>query len=60
MFSAGDNDNFLNATADEQFNGVGNHGFVVDGEKVFVGDFCEWKKPRAKSSCENNAFHGVW
>jgi len=58
VFSAGDDEDIGDAGVTEAFDGVHDHGFVVDGEEMFVGDFGEGAEASAEAAGEDDAFHG--
>ena len=57
VFSAGDDEAVGDAGVFEALDGVHDHGFVIDGEEVFVGDLGEGGEAGAEAAGEDDAFH---
>ena len=51
MAAAGDDHDVFDACYQESLEGIIDHGFVVDGEQVFVCDFCEGVEAGACAAC---------
>ena len=53
----GDQQNVANSRLDQRLDRVIDHRLVVDGEKMFVGDFRQRVQTAPRSARQNNAFH---
>jgi len=58
VFAAGHDHDFIDACVDEALDGVVDHGPVVDGQQVLVGDKREGAQTCAQTTGENDTLHG--
>src|SRR5205823_4459345 len=57
VITAGHNHDFLDARANQGFDWVEDHRFVVDGQQVFVRDAGQRMQARSGAAGENDALH---
>ncbi len=59
VFASRDDHDIFDPGVDKRLDRVIDHGLIVDGKKMLVGDFCEGKKATARSACEDDTFHNL-
>src|SRR5438876_1667613 len=57
VLPSGDDQYFPHTCFHERFDGIVDHGLVIDGQQVFVRDLGQRKQTRAQSACQNDSLH---
>src|SRR5881396_1340518 len=57
VLPSGDDQYFPHACFHERFDGIVDHGLVIDGQQVLVRDLGQRKQTRAQSACQNDSLH---